>query len=211
MNRPEPPFYANRDDDKSCSLAVYRSLIEKFTGKPVDWAYVENLTGFQPKIAAWTVKALTDLTKEGWDIKVFEPFDYSIYLSEGESYLKAQFGKEIADWQIKNSNVLEMKQYIPEFLEKVNITVKNPSIEDIEDMIDEGRLVSLVLNSKALNNQPGYVGHSVLIFDYDDDNLKFHDPGLPGVKSRIEKKELALMAMGKASDATGFKLSDQIK
>ena len=211
MNRPEPPFYANRADDKSCSLAVYRSLIEKFTGKPVDWAYVEKLTGFKPEIAAWTVKALTDLTKEGWDIKVFEPFDYNIYLTEGESYLKAQFGEEIADWQIKNSNVIEMKQYIPEFLKKVNITVKNPSIEDIENMMDEGRLVSLVLNSKALNNQPGYVGHSVLIFDYDDDNLKFHDPGLPGVKSRIEKKELVLMAMGKASDATGFKLSEQIK
>lgn len=206
MNRDVPPFYGNREDNMSCSLATYRSLIEHFTGQVTGWDDIAKLQGFKPGVTAWTVKALTQLSKNGWDIVMYEPFNYLKYLDDGIEYLYDQFGKEAADWQIQNSNVIEMKKYIPDFVGSVKHYVKNPTIEDVEGMIDDGRLVTLILNSRILNQQKGYVAHSILIFDNDDHHFKFHDPGLPPRKSRIEKKSLVKKAAGKPSDATGFKL-----
>lgn len=206
MDRPVPPYYSNREDNMSCSLANYRSIIEFFTGKRPSWEEVENLQGFKPGVAAWTIKALTEMSEDGWTIEMYEPFDYSRFLQDGETYLRKQFGDEVADWQLANSNISEMKEYIPKFLQTVKQAVKSPDSDDIESLIDDGMLVTAVLNSRVLNGKNGYVGHSILIFDYDDLSYKFHDPGLPGVKSRVESKELILKAMGSASDVTGFRL-----
>lgn len=206
MNRDIPPFHGNREDNMSCALATYRSLIEYFTGQNTSWDDVVKLQGYKPGIAAWTIKALTELSKNGWDIVMYEPFDYQKYLDNGIKYLYDQFGKEAADWQVKNSNVVEMKKYIPYFIGSVKHHKKNPTIKDIQGMIDDGRLVTLVLNSRVLNHREGYVAHSILIFDYDEDHFKFHDPGLPPQKSRVEKKSLVMKAAGESSDATGFKL-----
>lgn len=206
MNRTVPPFYSNREDNKSCSLATYRALIEHFTHTSISWTDVEQLHGYTPDAAAWTLKALLSMSDKGWDIVVHEPFDYELYLEKGENYLRAQMGDEIAEWQLAHSNIAEIKQYIPDYTKKIKHYVKNPTIATVEQMIDDGRLVTLVLNSRVLNGKSGYVGHSVLIFDYDENSFKFHDPGLPPHKSRIESKELILRAMGNASDATGFKL-----
>ncbi len=201
-----PPYYENRKDGMSCALAVYRSIIEHFTGKVLTWDELEQLTGYKNGIAAWTIKALTELSNDGWDIKMVEPFNYERYYNEGLSYLPEVFTGTEMNWQLKNSNITEMKKYIPVFLRTIDHDIKNPTAEDIDAMLDQGRLVSLVLNSKALNNKAGYTSHNVLVYDHDKDNYMFHDPGLPGRQARIELKSHVLKAMGNASDATGFKL-----
>lgn len=203
-----PPFYENRQDDMSCMLAVYRSVIQRFTGKRLSWKELETLTGYRNGKAAWTLKALTELAHEGWDIKMFEPFDYAKYHEQGVPYLQEVFTKEEAEWQLKNSNIRDIRPLIPDFLRTVRHIKKQPTLDDIDAMVDEGRLVSLVLNSHVLNSKDGYLAHNVLVYAHDQNSYTFHDPGLPGKPSRTEPKESVLEAMGNAAEATGFKLRD---
>ena len=39
------------------------------------------------------------------------------------------------------------------------------------------------MDSGVLNNH-NYVGHSIVVKGYDEENLYFNDPGLPGVENR---------------------------
>ena len=57
-------------------------------------------------------------------------------------------------------------------------------MKEIKKLLDEGYLVTCNVNSYALNNEKGYAGHFIVIFDYDEDYLYLHDPGLPPVKNR---------------------------
>jgi hypothetical protein len=118
MKQKNVPFYANHEDDMHCMLSVYRSLFDYFLNTKLSWSEIEEITGYKPNKAAWSIKVLIYMS-EYFDIKMVEPFDYKKYFKDGESYLYTLFSKEELDWQIKNSNILEFREYIPEFLEKL--------------------------------------------------------------------------------------------
>ena len=59
-----------------------------------------------------------------------------------------------------------------------------PTISNIKELINKGYLLTCNVNSYALNNESGYAGHFVVIYNYDDDYLYLHDPGLPPLKNR---------------------------
>lgn len=189
-------------------LAVFRSALEYFTKKPYTWEELERLTGYKPDRAAWTVKIWTELADD-FDIRMIEGFDYQRYFDEGESYLHTFLRPEEVEWQLAKSNLADIRPLIPAFLEKVDYQMKRPSLKDIDDMLAEDYLVSVQLNSKALNDEEGYSAHMVLVHDSDGDEYIIHDPGLPPVKNRRVKKDLLFRAMGgdnNTSEVTGLKL-----
>lgn len=202
------PFYPNHEDNKHCMLAVYRSIFEYLLDLKVDWAEMEVLTGYKPLKPAWSLQILTYLADKSVDIKMVEPFDYRRYEKEGESYLSTLFNSQELNWQLKNSNILEIRPMISKFLAKANIECRRPTINDIDDMLDEGRLVFVTLDAKSLNDKAGYESHAILIFDKEDDTYIFHDPGLPAKPNRRELKSKVYEAMGadlNTSEVTGFK------
>lgn len=202
----EVPFYPNRHDGMSCMLAVYRSIIEYFTGKQLTWEELEELTGYTKGVAAWTIKPLTTLSAQGWDIKMIEPFDYAEYAKEGDAYLDRLLSAEEKKWYQSNSNLKEMIPFIPEFMKSIDQDIRNPTLVDIDTLLSEDRLVSVTVNSRILNNRPGFVSHMILVISKEGDEYVFHDPGSPAKAYRREKGDLIQRAMGKVSDATGFKL-----
>lgn len=203
------PFYANREDDMSCTLAVYRSILRYFTGKEYSWQEVEQLSGFQNGIAAWTVQIWTNLAKQGFDICMVENFDYASYLQKGMDYLQTIYKPEEIDWLLKHSNLANIKPFIPEFLKTIQHEQRTPQLSDIDAMLKDKYLVTVQVNSRALNDQPGYVAHMVLVTQHDDAGYTAHDPGLPPQANRHISRDQLWRAMGgdgNTTEVTGIKL-----
>ena len=208
------PFYPNHKDDMHCEMSVYASVLDYFLGKKYSWEQLEKLVGFKKRKAAWTVQPLPKMAAMGLDISMIEPFDYERYLKDGKKYLSTLYSKEEIDWYCEHSNILEMTKYIPEFLKTVNHQTRRAILADIDSMLKEGRLVFITVNSRALNNRPGFVSHALLIFDKEGDDYIAHDPGLPPMPSRKIPAGTLWKAMGGAkntSEVTGFKLKVHAK
>lgn len=206
------PFYPNHPDNMHCMLATYRSVFDYFENKHFSWEELEELTGFENKRAAWTVKALTIMAKGPYDIEMIEPFDYERYAREGEGYLKKLFSLEKLDWMLAHSNILEMPEYIPDFLKTVHYTCRLATNEDISRMLSEGRLVFVTLDFRTLNDEAGYSDHAVLVIDEDGDDFIVHDPGLPPRPNRRVPKAKLHAARGgdeATGEVTGFKLKTE--
>jgi hypothetical protein len=204
------PFYANHEDNHHCMLAVYRSVFDYFYDEKISWAELEALTGYEPKKAAWSLTIISYLTKRGMNIRMIEPFDYVRYYAIGESYLEEFFPSAEKDWQLEHGNILEIRPLIPDFLERVKYELKKPTLEDIDSMLVEDRLVILTLDSRVLNDKPGYFSHAVLVIKDAGDHYIIHDPGLPPQPSRHVSKQKLYAAMGgekTTSEVTGFRLN----
>jgi 23S rRNA pseudouridine1911/1915/1917 synthase len=205
----EVPFYGNHEDGMHCMLAVYGSVIEYFVHRKLTWKELEGLTGYKPGIVAWSVGVLPRMAAMGFDIRMIEPFDYEHYAKEGETYLKKLYTTEELAWYKENSNILIMQEQIPEFLHRVKYENRMPSLSDIDDMLAQDRLVFVTVNSRALDNKPGFVSHAILIIEKDGDDYVVHDPGLPPEPYRHVSAQTLEKAMGKNTEATGFKLQNK--
>jgi 23S rRNA pseudouridine1911/1915/1917 synthase len=204
------PFYQNDSDNMQCMIAVYRMIVDHFLHKQMSDAEMRKFVGYQPGIAAWSLRPLTQFVRMGFDVRMIEPFDYARYAAEGQDYLKTAMPPEQLQWQLEHSNILQMQQYIPEFLQMVQHERRSPTLTDIDDMLAQGYLVNVMLNSKRLNQQEGYTAHSVLVLRKDGDNYIIHDPGLPPRPDRIVPKTDLWEAMGgkdNSNEVTGFKLN----
>ena len=204
------PFYGNHEDNHHCMLAVYRSIFDYFYNEKLSWAELEKLTGFKPKKAAWSLTTVSYFAKRGMDIRMIEPFDYARYHKIGEPYLDEFFSPVEKDWQLKHGNILEIRPLIPDFLKNVQYELKRPTLNDIDSMLDEDRLIFVTLDAQALNDEPGYTSHAVLIIGQNDKEYIIHDPGLPPKAHRHVAKKKIFEAMGSnknTSEVTGFRLA----
>jgi len=202
------PFYGNHDDNLHCCLAVYRMLFEHFMGRTLGWEDLEKMSGFQPGKAAWTLTMWERMARQGFDIQMIEPFDYEKYGIEGEPYLKTYFTPPEYDWQLKTTNILEIRPYIASFLKQQRIENRRPRLKDIDDLLDEDRLVFMTLNSQILADKEGFTTHAVLVIDKDEDDYIVHDPGLPPAPYRKIPAAKLWKAMGEeqsTSEVTGIK------
>lgn len=204
------PFYANHEDNMHCQSAVYRMLFDYFLHRKYSWEEVEKLAGFKDGKAPWTVTIWERLSKLGFDIQMIEPFDYARYTQEGEPYLSTLYSPEELDWQLKHTNILDIRPMIPSFIAAVRPICKSPTLEDIDTMLADDRLVMVQLNSRVLNDEPGYVAHAVLVIDKTGDEYILHDPGLEHQQAyrRVGAAKLyaAMGGDGNSVEVTGIKL-----
>jgi 23S rRNA pseudouridine1911/1915/1917 synthase len=204
------PFYGNTEDNMHCSIAVYRMLFDYFLDRKLSREEAEKLAGFADGKAAWTVTIWERMSNIGFDIHMIESFNYRRYAVEGEAYLQEYFKPEEYDWQLKHSNILAIRPQIASFLEKVDIESRSPTLQDIDDMLDDGRLVDVQVNARILNDAEGYAAHSVLVIARDGDDYIVHDPGLPPQPNRRIPRSTFWQAMGgdnNNAEVTGITLA----
>jgi len=203
------PFYSNRLDNLSCMLASIRSVLEYFTGKQYSWKELEDIIGYKHGRAAWTVQVWTYLATHGFDIRMIEGFDYQRYMDEGETYLQTFLKPEELEWQLQHTNLLEIRPLLPEFTKHVTHERRSPGLRDIDEMLEDGRLVTVQLNLNTLNGTPGYNAHMIVVYDKDNSAYVAHDPGLPPHEARHIDPVLLYKAMGGKNntvEVTGIKL-----
>jgi hypothetical protein len=203
------PFYANRADNMSCMLASIRSALEYFTDKQYTWEQLEDMTGYKPNTAAWTVKVWVELARQGFAIRMIEKFDYRRYQAERRAYLEQVFSDQKLAWQEEHTHLLQIAPLLPDFLQTVQQEMRSPQLADIDAMLAEGYLVTVQLNSRVLDGREGFAGHMILVHGKDGDEYIAHDPGLPPKENSRITSELLFRAMGgrdNTTEVTGLKL-----
>lgn len=206
------PFYPNKADDNHCMVAVYRSIFDYFLGEKYSWDKMDEFIGYKNGRAVWTLAPLTKMADMGFDIRMVEPFDYHAYAKHGHSYLTTLYPKEKAEWLLAHSNILEIQPFIPAFLKAVDWRNRRAALSDIDDMLDDGRLVFVTLNARQLNGRSGYVDHAVLVLDKREGAYIVHDPGLPPKPYREVPRDKLWAAMGgdeHTSEVTGIKMAEK--
>jgi uncharacterized protein YvpB len=145
---------------------------------------IEKITGKVPEKGSWSFDWSIWFVDHGYNVKHYNVFDFKAFKKDGVEYIRQKYGDETADWQLENSDIEHAKSLVDEYLSKVEIADKKPTLSDIEREFKAGFVIKAMVNSNVLNGKEGYEGHSVVILDVDDENIWFHDPGLPAIENR---------------------------
>jgi hypothetical protein len=156
---------------------------------------LEKITGKQPEKGSWSFQWSLWFTDHGYKVKHYTTFDFDAFISEGLDYIRREYGDEVAEWQAENSDVELARSQAKDFIRKVEIVPKKPTIDDIRKEHEDGSVVKPMVNSMVLNNHEGYEGHSVVVLDVDEKSVWFHDPGLPTFENRKVSHKLFQEAM----------------
>ena len=191
-----------------CAIAVYRMLFDHFMDRHIGWQNLDKMAGFKPGKTAWTLTMWERMSRQGFNIRLIEPFAYRRYMEEGEKYLREYLPQDKYDWCIANSNILDIRKNVPAFLREVHVEERVATLDDIDQLLDEDRLVFVSLNANTLDDKDGFSLHAVLVIDRENNNFIVHDPGgQPQPYRRISREKL-WQAMGgehNSAEVTGVK------
>lgn len=202
------PFYPNSSDDLHCFQASLRMILKYFLpSEEYDYELLDKLTDQKPGKWTWPIAGLLYLQSKGFEIKICDPFDYEKFANDGEKYLSEFFGEAVAKEQIKHSQDMSIITRQTRELLKSGIEIlQESSLDTAEDLIDKGFLLMFTLNSAALNQKEGYIGHFVVVYAIDKENVFLNDPGLPPLEGRVVPKALFEKAWETSRDMYAFRI-----
>lgn len=178
------PFYSNTLDNVHCYQSALRMVLKYFLpNKEFLWKKLEKMTNFHKDLWTWPMAGILSLHKMGFDVINMEDFDYEKFASLGEKYLFERVDKNVAEEQIKHSDISGEAAYAEEFVRLFGKQIHVPTDQDIKRLLSKGYLVICNVNGKILNGEKGYEGHFVLIFGFDENNFYLQDPGLPPMEN----------------------------
>lgn len=181
------PFFANTPDDTHCVQAAFRIILKYFLPeRDFSFKKLDQMSRKQLGKGTWWPPLLLECTKLGLQVKDIAPFDYSVFIRSGESYVRGFYPEEAADYHLNRTNLTLLRPMLPEFLKKVSVKARPATITDVKNLLAEGWLVAAAVNSRTLNNKPGFSGHVIVVFDFNEnkDSFWIHDPGLPAHENR---------------------------
>lgn len=195
------PFYPNQatpshPEGAYCQEMSLKMLLGYFEPTRIyELAELEKITDRTPEKSGWEMAYTLWLMEHGYEVKRFSAFDYKAFQKKGLEYIREEYGDETAEWQNANSDVPKAQAQVASYLARVDLVSKKPTIEDIKQVMQDGYLVKVAVDSGDLNNLGNYVGHFVVVTGYDDTSIWFHDPGLPPLENRHVSYELFQKAM----------------
>jgi 23S rRNA pseudouridine1911/1915/1917 synthase len=136
------------------------------------------------------------MARQGFDIRMIDPFDYRHYAEEGTEYLEKLYGPEQATWLMEHTNIQDMREHIPDFLRHIKPEQRSASLRDIDAMLAEDRLVFVTVNAATLNDRKGVAPHALLVIQRKGEAYIVHDPGLPPRPYRTLTRHQLWEAMG---------------
>ncbi len=156
-----------------------------------------TITAKKPEKGSWEMPFSIWFANYGLEVKHYSTFDYKSFQQKGIEYIRDEYGDEVATWQLANTDVEAAKSQVAEYLEKIDIVQKKPTIDDIIKEMEDGFVIRALVDSGYLNDSDEYLGHSVVVVGYDDDSIWFHDPGLPAFENRKVSRKKFQEAMDK--------------
>ena len=211
-----PPYYPN-PDGMSCGQCVYKMILEYFfSHKTYTFEEMDDFCGAIPNKYTWTYKPVIELNKLGLDIQVYCNFDTKKFIQNPEKYLLEIYGEKGADDSINNSNIPSALEQAKDYM----ILLKSGEIEEKQEsftpstlrhLLDQDYMICLWVNYRKLNGKEGYVGHFILVHNYDDNGFVAHDPGGDDVEGQIKNRYISEnLLIDAASPVTIGETSDLI-
>lgn len=180
------PFWENTDDDLHCVQACFGMMLAYYFPRDrLSWDELEEITGFVPGYWTWTAKGFIHLMDRGLPVTYISTFDNEKFASrEGRAYLIEVMGKEAGGESLKHTADFSAEQrFALEFATRATTESRTPDRADIRESLDNGKVVSCIINARSLGGNQGYAGHMVVVVGYTADTLIVHDPGLPPRKA----------------------------
>ena len=205
------PFYKNTPDDTHCFQAVLKMILKYFwPEEEYTWKELEKITAKVEGLWTWPSAGLIWLQEKGLEIKNIELFDYEKFIQQGGAYLIEEYGEDVGNVQIRNSDIAQEIELAKKFIKVIDIKKEIPKEEDIKKFLTKGYLVGANINSALLNKKEGYAGHFVMVKGFNNKGFIIHDPGLPGLENRKVEYGLFEKAWAypnkKAKNIMAFKL-----
>lgn len=190
----EKPAFFKNPDKSHCVQACLRSIFSVTNpGVSFSWKQLEELTDYLPGHGAWVYPELLSLDRYELEAKLVTGFNIERFITEGFDYIEDEYGSDVADYEREHPHdYKKLKKQMKEALNKNLVLSREGTEKDIKDFIDDGWYVMLLVNSKALNNQKGYIGHRILLYGCDEDGYIVNDPGPsnPGESKKISWSQL---------------------
>ncbi len=151
-----------------------------------NWEELDHMSGKRTGHATWPQQMLLTLADMGFEVVMIEGFNGPAFIQEGGAYIKQAFGKEAADWMIEESDLPKEQRAYQQLLETPDVIIENriPDLQEVKHYLNDGYLTCIVVNSRKLNNKQGYSGHFIVAYHMNEDQIDFHDPGLPPLEGR---------------------------
>lgn len=179
------PFVSNTEDDLHCLPAAYMSIAKYFDPAfSIDMDEWAVLTGFEHGKGTWANAGLVWFQQKGYDVKHITLFDYEAFVDHPKEYLTEFNGEDAGGWMVRHTNIEAEVLRVTNLLSSGLIEKREPGLDDIKQLLDEGYLLRATVNSNKLDGKSGYVGHAVSVIGYDDKCIFLHDPGLPPLPNR---------------------------
>ena len=179
------PFFENTPDNTHCFQAAFKMVLKYFLPEE-DFSFEEldKITAKKEGLWTWPLAGVVWMQERGFEVKSIDRFNLHKFIEKGGQYIIDEYGSEVGEAQIKNSDIEQERRLAKQFLDLVETEVRIPQKEDILSLMERGYVVTINLNAKVLNNKEGYSGHSVVITGLDAEKIFLHDPGVPGVANR---------------------------
>jgi hypothetical protein len=179
------PFISNTAEDKQCLQAAYAMIRQYFEPEMnIPWDEWAEITGYVPGKGTWSMAGLMWFREHGYEVVHIADFDYVDFALRGPEYLVEALDEEIAQWDIKFTDFELEQARATRFLHYGMWVRRVPTISDIRYHMSNGYLVKCPVNLKALNGEPGYLSHAVVVKGMTDSEVILHDPGLPARPDR---------------------------
>ncbi len=174
------PFFPNTADRTHCWQACFRMAL-KYFWPDKDYNYIDLDKISQKQEGMWTspTASFLWLINQGFQVELFEDFDYQRLVDEGEEYIYEKLGREVGDAQIAHGDFNEERKIAAEFIKVGTYHQEVPDLSLLRGHLDKGYVVISNINSAALYGHEGYAGHFIVVVGHEGEDLFIHDPGLP--------------------------------
>lgn len=180
------PFVENIDS-LHCHQACVGMAIMFFEKCLPTWQELDQLTGFEAGQLTWYMRSFIKFSQRGYKVAVYDWLDYKLFASEPDRALREAYGDEAAEFAQLHSNIATAVRDTKELLKMSSIEIERriPEIDDLKSLMRDGFVVICNVNQKTIQEDDGYIGHSVIPVAIGDGIIKIHNPGPPAKAFQI--------------------------
>jgi hypothetical protein len=166
-----------------------------FHEKDFTFEELDKISDKQKDKWSWSCAALVELKRMGLKVRHYSTFDYSAFVKNGADYIRKIYEKDVAEKMIEMSDINSEIENANDMLRENIFELRELSFEDVEKHFKEGYAITLLINSRIINNEDGYSGHFVVLTGFDEINVFINDPAIKhGSENRKLNKNLFIRA-----------------
>jgi len=132
---------------------------------------------------SWPFAGLKYLSEVGFETQIHSLFDVEQFIIKPDEYLRAFYGGEEGEDQVRNTDLNSVTNDVKSFLAQPTTSTFSvqPDLRTIQRLIGEGYYVIPEVNQKPLQGDTGYVGHFIFAYGKSPNGVLMHNPGPPPI------------------------------
>lgn len=178
---PDPGWVSNTRDGEHCVHACFQMIFRARIGGVVpSFAELDRIMQKLQGKYTWELGLLAQMPSHGFDTRITWTIDLKRLRDDPERYLLEHFGHDVGTDYVANSNLSVIQAQADELMSSgVRIETRIPDLSEITRSIMAGYYLTVTINQRVLQADPGYAAHSILIYGVSSRGVRVHNPGPP--------------------------------